>query len=220
MNNLKITYNSSSRRRKEEEKEKCIELYSSSPSYQTISTMTSLKKITIHGISQQCRARTAWEKQQLLCSYRQSSCHQIADMKSILRRLHDVNNWLPSVTMAVPSPMNVVMDISVSRIRSSSVATSLILGRRLDDGFRHWKARPTSSFMPSEVKLPPNLGSISSFELKCASIFPCDKENVCQWAVSKRNLLNHKKLQLILNVVIFSLKGAKLQLMLYIVIFH
>jgi len=88
-------------------------------------------------------------------------------MKSII---HDVNNWLPSVTMAVPSPMNIVMDISVSRIRSSSVATSLILGRRLDDGFRHWKARPTSSFIPSDVKLLPNLGSISSFELKCASI--------------------------------------------------
>jgi len=110
---------------------------------------------------------------QLLGSYRQSSCHQIADMKSII---HNVNNWLPSVTMAVPSPMNVVMDISVSRIRSSSVATSLILGRRLDDGFRHWKARPTSSFIPSDVKLPPNLGSISSFELKCASSFQCDKK--------------------------------------------
>jgi hypothetical protein len=51
--------------------------------------------------------------------------------------LHDVNNWLPRVTMAVPSPINVVMDISVSRIRSNSVAISLIFGRRLDDGFRH-----------------------------------------------------------------------------------
>jgi hypothetical protein len=120
--------------------------------------------------------------------------------------LHDVNNWLPSVTMAVPSPMNVVMDISVSRIRSSSVATSLILGRRLDDGFRHWKARPTSSFIPSEVKLPPNLGSISSFELKCASIFQCDKKclSVGAWAVSKRNLLIHKKLHLSFEIVVFS----------------
>lgn len=126
--------------------------------------------------SQQCRAQLG-RNNQLLGSYRQSSCHQIADMKLINPlSLHDVNNWLPSVTMAVPSPMNVVMDISVSRIRSSSVATSLILGRRLDDGFRHWKARPTSSFIPSEVKLPPNLGSISSFELKCASIFQYDKK--------------------------------------------
>ena len=103
-------------------------------------------------------------------------------MKSIL---HDANNWLPSVTMAVPSPMNVVKDISVSRIRSSSVATSLILGRRLDDGFRHWKARPTSSFIPSDVKLLPNLGSISSFELKCASSFQCDKKCLSEQLVKE-----------------------------------
>uniref|UniRef100_A0A0A8XZK9 Uncharacterized protein n=1 Tax=Arundo donax TaxID=35708 RepID=A0A0A8XZK9_ARUDO len=93
-------------------------------------------------------------------------------------RLHDVNNWLPSVTIAVPSPMIVVMDISVSRIRSSSVTTSLIFGRLLDDGFRHWNVRPTSSFILSEVKLPPNLGSTSSSELKCASIFRCTRKSL------------------------------------------
>jgi hypothetical protein len=54
-------------------------------------------------------------------------------MKSIsCVRLHDVNNWFPRVTMAVPSPINVVMDISVSRIQSKSVATSHIFGRRLE----------------------------------------------------------------------------------------
>lgn len=113
---------------------------------------------------------------------RNSSCqtlHAIMSSNSrhaINLRLHEVNNWLPSVTMAVPSPMIVVIDISISRIWSSSVTTSLIFGRLLDDGFRHWKVRPISSFILSEVKLPPNLGSISSSELKCASIFRCDKK--------------------------------------------
>jgi hypothetical protein len=78
--------------------------------------------------------------------------------------------------MEVPSPIIVVMDISVSRIWSSSAATSLIFGRLLEDGFRHWKARPTNSFIPSDVKPPPNLGSISSFELNLASSYQKDKK--------------------------------------------
>jgi len=155
------------------EKKKKRDTYSSisSHSYQTISTMTSLKNNhTWHFTAMQSldslAETTAVVRLLHAIIMSSNSRHEISPTS-----LHDVNNWLPSVTMAVPSPMNVVMDISVSRIRSSSVATSLILGRRLDDGFKHWKARPTSSFIPSAVKLPANLGSISSFELKCASIF-------------------------------------------------
>lgn len=132
---------------------------------------------------------------------------------------HDVNNWLPSVTMAVPSPMNVVMDISVSRIRSSSVATSLILGRRLDDGFKHWKARPTSSFMLSAVKLPANLGSISSFELKCASIFRCDKKMIFSGQIVKEIFLCTRNCKPFFKLL-FPLKGyvsAKVELIITII---
>jgi len=63
----------------------------------------------------------------------------------------------------------------IPHLQSQNLATlspchSRILGRRLADGLRHWNARPTTSAMPSEVKLPPSLGSTSSFELKRASI--------------------------------------------------
>lgn len=191
-----------------EKKKKKRDTYSSisSHSYQTISTMTSLKNNhTWHFTAMQSldslAETTAVVRLLHAIIMSSNSRHEISPTS-----LHDVNNWLPSVTMAVPSPMNVVMDISVSRIRSSSVATSLILGRRLDDGFKHWKARPTSSFIPSAVKLPANLGSISSFELKCASIFrsfDVTRKMFFQWAVSKRNILMHEKLQHIFQIVIF-----------------
>jgi len=171
VNNLKkITYNSSPMQRKDEEKERYIQLYFFSllPNY--INHDKLKNNHTWHFTAMQSldslAETTAVVRLLHTIIMSSNSRHEISPTS-----LHDVNNWLPSVTMAVPSPMNVVMDISVSRIRSSSVATSLILGRRLDDGFKHWKARPTSSFIPSAVKLPANLGSISSFELKCASIF-------------------------------------------------
>ncbi|OAY66194.1 Ethylene-responsive transcription factor ERF086, partial [Ananas comosus] len=48
-----------------------------------------------------------------------------------------VNNWLPRVTIAVPSPITVVSVISISRILSSSATISLIFGRPRPDGFKH-----------------------------------------------------------------------------------
>ena len=85
--------------------------------------------------------------------------------------LQEVNNWLPRVTMAVPSPMTVVKFISVSKIRSSSVATSRILGRLLELEVMQWRVKLIRSLIPSDVKLEFNLGSISSLEFRRDSTY-------------------------------------------------
>lgn len=78
--------------------------------------------------------------------------------------------------MAVPSPMTVVKVISVSKIRSSSVATIHILGRLLEFEVRQWRVRLISSVIPSDVKLEPNLGSISSFVFSFDSTYQIQLE--------------------------------------------
>jgi hypothetical protein len=116
-------------------KKRYIQLYFFSPNYTNHDKLKKQPYMAVHNNAEPVqlgRNNSCQTLDEIIKS--SNSTHEIN-----IRRvhLHDVNNWLPRVTMAVPSPINVVMDISVSRIRSNSVAISLIFGRRLDDGFRH-----------------------------------------------------------------------------------
>jgi hypothetical protein len=109
-------------------------------------------------------------------------------MKSIsCVRLHDVNNWFPRVTMAVPSPINVVMDISVSRIQSKSVATSHIFGRRLEVavltmglGTEKWGLQVLSYFRKWSCHL--TLGQLVHPNWNALPSFHVTRKNLSVWS--------------------------------------
>lgn len=94
-----------------------------------------------------------------------------------------VNNSLPGVIVAVPSPIKVVKAISFSRILSSSSTTMSIFGRRFPGRTIHSSVSRTKSRIPSAVNVPSSRGSNRLFDFCLDCTYGRDASTINQFGM-------------------------------------